>query len=808
MSTQQLRFEKKRLVKKSALALAVQAVTFGLVATSVQAQESGSEPAFRLEEIVVSARNRQERAQDVPIPISVVNGDTIDRDRIFTLADLTQRAPGLTATTPNARRTGVSIRGIGKTSGNDNMEPAVGVIIDDIFIGHVGMSYQDFTDLAQVEVLRGPQGTLLGKNTSLGAVKYVSRAPSFAPEGSLDLEGGFNRESWKARGSYSDAIIDDILAYRASFFVDKQEGDIENVNGGDNLHERNRFGGRVQFVYHPTDTLTLHLNADGAFTDELSNTKPFMVDPETLLDGSVRGTTYTTRLARDYFGGYQPIIGSWDKIETDDSRPLVTDNYGISLRATQDLSNGHELVSITGARWLSFDAKNDSEQTRFSIARSGTLVDVRQVSQEFRLSGDLSSSVDYQTGVYYMNIKTDTTGRNLYGADAGAFYATNAKYSALNTPENLPYLRASLQDVFVTTNQLPESTSYAVFGQLNWQITDSFKLTTGLRHTWEDKTNVVTRTISLVDGSALVPTGNATADAIRSSTAGREYGPITGVPIKDRSVSWLINPSYSLTEYVTLYASASAGEKSGAVAFDNSGVSRNVDPEKTLNFELGIKSYLFDRRVLLNSNVYHTTVRDYQNVTSEVDPSSSTGFSSRLGNIPELRARGIEFDANVLLAEGLSLTLGGAYNDAVYTDWSTATCPRSYPSTVVVCDNTGRQLVGAPRWTGVIGLDYSTRLPGGYDLKIYGNNVYRSKHNLEQLLSPLGWQKAYNVTDLGIGVSRASFNNRTYEVSLVAKNLFDTRYTTSVNDFSNNQPVGYDGIGARRYVGVILRTEF
>jgi len=110
------------------------------------------------------------------VPISVIGGDRIDRDRAFTVADLTQIAPGLTATTPNARRSG--IRGIGKASGNDNMEAAVGIIVDDVFLGHVGMSYQDFTDLERVEVLRGPQGTLLGKNTTLGVIKYTSRAPS------------------------------------------------------------------------------------------------------------------------------------------------------------------------------------------------------------------------------------------------------------------------------------------------------------------------------------------------------------------------------------------------------------------------------------------------------------------------------------------------------------------------------------------------------------------------------------------------------------------------------------------------------
>ena len=130
------------------------------------------------------------------------------------IADLTQRAPGLTATTPNARRTGVSLRGIGKTSGNDNMEAAVGVIVDDVFLDHVGMTYQDFTDLEQVEILRGPQGTLLGKNTSLGVIKYTSRAADVHARGVVrGRSRARERSASKARGSYSDALIDDLLAY-------------------------------------------------------------------------------------------------------------------------------------------------------------------------------------------------------------------------------------------------------------------------------------------------------------------------------------------------------------------------------------------------------------------------------------------------------------------------------------------------------------------------------------------------------------------------------------------------------------------
>jgi iron complex outermembrane recepter protein len=774
----------------------------------VQAASEAQLAVAALDEVVVTARNRTENVQDVPIPISVVGAEVLARDRVFTIADLAQRAPGLTATTPNARRTGVSIRGIGKTSGNDNMEPAVGVIVDDVFLGHVGMTYQDFTDLQQVEVLRGPQGTLLGKNTSLGVVKYTSKAPTFSPEGLAEVEAGLSRESWKARGSFSNGLIDGVLAYRGSFFVDKQDGDIRNVNArGGRWHERNRWGGRAQLLFTPTETLSFRLNLDSAKTDENSNTKPFMVDPVTLNDGSVRATTYTSRLARDYFGGYRPIIGSWTTIDMDMAEPLATKNSGASLVATWDVGP-FELKSISAVRWFSFDAKNDSEQTGFAISRGGTLVDTKQLSQEFRISGDLSPSIDYQAGLYLFKIDTETTSRNLYGADAGAFYATDGQYRTLNTTAGRALLRASLDNLYNTVFQHPISKSEAVFGQANWKATDKFTLTLGARYTWEHKTNNISRTSSRFDGGTVASTGNATADAIRAAQLGADYATIEGDPIEDEAIAWLINPSYKLTDDVLLYASASKGEKSGAVAFDNNGVRRNVAPEKATDYELGIKSQLFGKRLALNVNAYYTKVRDYQNVTSEPDPSSPTGFSSRLGNIPGIKARGVEFDLFLDATEDLTFNFGGAYNKATYTDWSTATCPRSYPSTVVVCDNTGKQIVGAPRWTFVIGFNYERELPGlGVTLHLFGNNVYRSRHNLEQLLSEYGWQDGYHVADIGIGVIREFGTVRT-ELSVVAKNAFDTQYTTSVNDFSNTAPVGYDGIGPRRYVGALLRAQF
>jgi iron complex outermembrane receptor protein len=759
--------------------------------------------------IVVTARNRDENANDVPIPLNVLSSATLADQHVFTVAELAERVPGLTATTPNARRSGISLRGVGKTSGNDNMEAAVGVIVDDVFLGHVGMTYQDFTDLQQVEILHGPQGTLLGKNTSIGAIKYTSKAPTFTPEGTAEVEGGLNRPAIKARASYSGPLIGDILAFRASAFVDKQDGDFWNINPavGGRWHEKNRWGGRLQFLLKAADNFSVRANLDYANVKENSNTKPFIVDPTTLLDGSVRSTTYTTRLARAYFGGYTPTTGSWNKLDLGQALPLVTRNYGGSIVVDWQ-PGGIEITSITAVRKFHFDARNDSEQTHFDVSTSGTLVDSTQYSQELRFNGKLGGTLDYQAGVYLFRIDTQTTSRTGYGVDAGAFYATNAQYSALSSAAKLPFLQASLANIRSWNFQHPISDSQAAFAQLNWKPTDKFTLTTGLRFTHEHKTSLNWKQTTKTDGSALVPTGDATADAIRSAQLKSDFTTQYGTTIDHGAIAWLVNPSYKVDENLLLYASASAGEKSGAVSFSSTGKPANVAPERTLDFELGFKSQFFDGRLTLNANLYYTRVHNYQAVTSIVDANSATGYSSLLGNIPGINARGIEWDGTLKLVKGLQFTFGGAYNKATYSDWSTATCPAAYPATVVVCNNTGRQIVGAPVWTVIAGLTYNQPI-AGTNLALHGyvNDSYRTRQNLEQNLSPYGWQKAYHLTDIGFGIVR-EVNGLKTELSVVANNLFDVRYTTSVNDFSNSAPVGYDGIGARRYVGATFRVEF
>ncbi|MFL9710047.1 TonB-dependent receptor domain-containing protein [Methylobacillus sp. Pita1] len=771
--------------------------------------EEASTPALGV--VVVTSRNREEIAQDIPIPVSVFGAEKLDRERIVTIDDLTRITPGLTATIPNSRRSGISIRGIGKTTVNEAMEAGVGVIVDDVYLSHPGMSFLDFTDIDRVEVMRGPQGTLKGKNTTLGVVQYVSKEPTFTRQAYFEGEVGAQQNgsdfpgAMRARGSISDALVDGVAAYRASFFFDRQEGDLENTNpntlSDQRFHERNRRGGKVQLLLTPTEDFSAKFSVDYSELSEYSNTRPFQEDPTTFATGANRPISYSSRLARGYFNGYQPIIGSKDKLDVGQVEPVKTRNYGASAKLDWNLGS-HVLTSITAYRKYSFTGINDLDQTRFDIAKFGAFVDTKQWSQEFRLASDIGEVIDYQVGFFYLHSETNQINHTQYGSDAGAFYANVAQYNALSGNPSL--LRQSLNGLRSYSRFTPETDSYAAFGQLNWHLTEKSTLTLGLRNTYEIKDSTGEKWTEGNDGGF----GDATAEAIRSNVIGNVYGRRDGEKIKDNSVSWLISPNYKVNDDLMFYASAAGGEKSGGVSFvTGTGQPLNADPEKVLDFEFGFKGLFLDRKLMLNTNFYRTRVRGYQSTTTVIDPSSTSGYSSQLGNIPEITATGVELEGAYRATDRWTFTFAGAYNRAKYADWDGATCPTelNLPITTT-CDNTGRQISSAPKLTGIFGFHYTRPIWGGLKAQAFMSTVVRSKQNLDGLLSEYGEQGGYSVTDGGFGIIGGKKDN--WELNIVGKNIFDKVYTTSVGSYNATTPVLWDGIGQRRYLGVVFRTKF
>ena len=803
-----------------------------LAAPHVSAQQAPEPEAVTLESVVVTSRNREELAQDVPVPVSVVSGQTLERDNVVGIAGLTQKVPNLGLFGSNPRQTSISIRGIGKNAANDTMEPSVGVIVDGVASAYVGQNWTDWVDLDRIEVIRGPQGTLLGKNTTLGVINITTKAPSFTPGYVYEARlGSYN--NLEGKFSATGPVVDGVLAYRGSFFINKRDGLLKNTwqSGPETWNETNRIGGRLQFLLTPNKDLSARIILDQIQSTENGN-KSLLIDngPANFADGPARTTTFASRLARPYFNNadgtpYQPVFGN-NQIEDSQARPQRTKQSGASVEINQQLGE-YALTSITAWREQHFDIKNGGV-TRFDIGNGGQQLWNKQLSQELRLSSPIGAKVDYQVGLYALKAKVYSDDPTSFGADGAAFNASNAQYAALSAPQYRGLLRAAQDGVYRSYVLEPKTTSLAAFGQLNWHLTDKATITAGLRDTQEKKQGRNRRELDRV-GSAL--TNDTGTDDTRAASyglnltnandlrawnaakalytnaiggAGGVYDWKEGQEISSNSVSWLLSPSYKLSTNVLLYASASQGEKSGAVEFVTApgallGTPQNVAPERARSYELGVKSLLLNRALLFNANLYQTTVKDYQSNLTVEDLTSSTGLRTYLGNIPGVRARGIELEANYAATRNLKLNLNASYNEATYLDFTTTAPDTSTPLQV---NFAGRQLHGAPKTIVNAGFDYAHPL-GRYLGRLFVNNAYRSGTHLAASQSDFTYQRAYSLTDAGISFGT---QDGKYELSLVGKNLFDKEYATGAGTFSGSNAVtlqpGYD-----RTFAVVFRAK-
>jgi iron complex outermembrane receptor protein len=793
-----------------------------------------------LDQIVVRAREREENLQDVPIPVSAVSGKMLDRDDAVTIQDFAKLTPNILVQAPNARQTSISIRGVGKNTANDALEPSVGVVIDGVPSAFIADSWGDFDDLDHIEVLRGPQGTLMGKNTTLGVVNIVTKDPSFKPESTVQLSAGqYNEIGSKA--VIGGPIQDGVLAYRLSVFTEKRNGPFQDVapdHTDETFGDRNRMGVRAQFLLLPSPDLSVRLSIDRQRSSEMVpyGDPPLIGEPATFADGASRtagtGTTFSSRLARPYFGDYQPLIGNWNQVSNVGSLPTVSVSSGVTANVNWTPQENLTLTSITAFRNSLFDAHN-AAWAPFSIYQYGAIISQEQVSQEFHVNSTISKVVDYTAGVYLLDSTVSSTDRNLYGADGSAFYATNAQYNTLSSsPVGTQLMQDSLRGLFTNTTTHPDTKSAAEFGQLNWHLNEKATVTLGLRRTDETKTNDYTNVIA--DGSALTSnlqattlnaTGNAINGIYNGATAAQiaaaknilsgkdaNLGYVSGQEINATSYAWLVNPSYKLSENTLLYTSAGYGEKSGAVEFNTTKLTtQNVAPEKALDFELGFKTSQLNHALNFSANLYHTEITDYQQNLSVLDPTlttqnGATTYRTYLGNVAGVTLEGLELDGSYAATERLRFNFSGAYNKAFYSDFSDAPCRveiSGAPGGQQQCNFTGKELPFAPRFSANLGFDYRTPIAGAYFLHAFSNVVYRGSANYNSGLSDVGLQGAYSIIDGGIGVQSPGDK---FELTLVGKNLANTHYVTNIDAYSTTGAVTATP-GDQRYVGLVLRAR-
>lgn len=858
-------------------------------AANKEAADASDDGAAQLDKVVVRSRNRLEPLKDVPLSISVVTGKELEREGAFDNIAITKRAANVQWNTGNPRQGSLSIRGLGKQAQTDAQDPSVGVIVDGVNFAYNPLSTYDFLDVDTVEVARGPQGTLLGKGATLGVINITTRRPSFKPDAIYSVTLGKDN-AVIGRFAGGGAVVDDLLAWRGSFYVDKVKGAYKNQyeGGGDRSYtDKNRIYGRVQLLATPTENLTARLSVDVTpRSGENTNGLTFYKDPPATYSNGTAvnlANEASTRLARRWFrqetnytyqGNYIGA-GKVGAVNNDAQNPIFTGSNGASLDVNWNVNN-FTITSISAYKDYYFQARND-EGTPFNITfNSNTTARYRQLSQELRVNSAIGEFVDYQAGIFLLATRNTVNSKQEYGSDAGAWLATAAQYNLLdavaaNGSTNGRYLlENSLSRLYTLQTDQIKNKSAAVFGQLNWHFTDKLTLTTGARFTREDRTNQTQKGIktngyggelnpavingvplggfnSTITGTvfsagsgligdplasatnvgylnttdpAQIAVANATAlkyfgvatyaqltgaqaaqiaaaKSIRQTNIGIVYNASNAVPFKKTQPAFVFSPSFKINDQFTTYASWQYGEKAGIAQFVN-GLPANAEPEKNTAYEIGLKSITFDKKLLLNVDVFLNDIKNYQQrvrvldtYTTKLINDGQDRYATATGNAPKVRVKGLELDGAFNGLPYTTLRFNAAYNDARYRSFPRSAQPseNGYTGAPPYQDVSGQTLPGAPKLTASVGGEFRLPVFNNKEFHASFNTFYTGKYNSDDSLSIYGVIEPYYITDVSIGLGR---KDNVFDVNIIAKNVFNTLYhAEGFSSYTPSQPRWY-----------------
>ncbi|HGM5581095.1 TPA: TonB-dependent receptor [Pseudomonas putida] len=742
---------------------------------------AGATPAVeqdaKLGTVTVNARRREETSQSVPTPISVLGSETLETQRIYRVQDLQQLVPSTNVAYVHARQSSISIRGLGNNPASDGLEGSVGVYLDNVYLGRPGMAVFDLLDVEQLEVLRGPQGTLFGKNTTAGVLNITTRKPTFQREGSVQSSLGEDGY-WQTQGSFSGPITD-TLAGRISAYRTEDDGYVKNLYNGDDLNGGKRQGFRTQLLFKPSDTFNLRWI--GEYNEEDSNNgilSLYSTGP------TINGVNRYESLASQ--AGATLVSGKKRKVNFDADQMVKVFQGGTSVEANWTLPNDFTLTSITAYRWWDFTPRNDDGLNVPAAYNAGVSVRDKQYSQELRLASPTGGFFDYVLGAYYFKQDLDNKSFTYYGPQADIWNATPA---------------GALANVTTLGNGHIDTDSYALFAQGTWHLTERLDFTAGVRGTYEEKSAWVTRDD---------PFGGAAVTAAAATARQGRVGAYDSGDLSQYSFapSGLLSLSYRFSDEVLGYASLSHGEKSGGVNLTVGAAPRlgtdslQVGTERVNNAELGVKSTLLDNRLQLNANLFWAEVHGYQaNVYDQVNR------VQYLANAGSVRSRGFEFEATAVPLRGLTLNLNGSWNDVRYTEYDDAPCAPevSLANAAATCDLSGHQVVGASKYIANLNAQYKWQLAERIEPYVTASYAFRSRAVGTIDDSDYGQIPSYAIVNLSTGV-RLDQGDGVLDLSLWVKNAGDKTYFTSLWNSANG---GYAGVlGTPRTVGATARYDF
>jgi len=651
-----------------------------------------------LEEIVVTSRRRSEVLQDVPIPISVVGRAQIEESGSFNVTRVKELIPSIQMYTSNPRNTGVNIRGIGSPFGltNDGLDPGVGYYVDGVYYARPAAATLDFIDIDRIEVLRGPQGTLFGKNTSAGAFNIVTRKASFTPDYSFETSFG-NYGYIQAKASVTGPISKKFAA-RLSFSGTQRNGVIENVRTGKFTNDINNLGVRGQLLYKPSDNTFITLAAD------VSDQQP---------DGYaqvVAGVVPTLRPAYRQFNSIiadlnytLPSLNAFDR-KIDHDTPWNSGNElgGISLNAETKSGPG-TLTSTTAWRYWNWDPSNDRDFTGLqALAKSQNPAEHRNWSQEVRYAGQLTKKLSGVVGIFYIDQEVKINGTEESGSAQWRF--SQSSTSALWKTTGL------LEGYGIYTNASIKSQSAAAFASVDWEFAQGFHILPGVRINYDNKD---------VDYNRIARGGLQTTDAALLAIKNGVYSNQSYLASADeKNFTYSLTASYRPGNRLNAFATYSTSFKpvgvnvaglptvNGAAATDLA----VIRPEDTKHYELGIKSTPADN-FTLNLTFHNSDIKDYQTNVQSPQLGVNRGY---IANAERVNVNGIELDATIKANQHFSFNGAAAYTDAKYVRFTNAPLPLEETGLTVggvqvaFKDISGGLLPGISKWAGSVGGEYNT----------------------------------------------------------------------------------------------------
>lgn len=809
-----------KILRCTASVAVVGAAAFGFAGAAAAQDQDG---ATTVDEIIVTAQKREQSLQDVPIVVTSLSQEVLADAGVRDIKDLQILTPGMTVTsTSSEASTTARIRGVGTVGDNPGLESSVGVVIDGVYRSRNSVGFGDLGELARIEVLKGPQGTLFGKNTSAGVINIITEAPSFTPE--INLEGTTGSYGiLGASGSVSGPLTD-TLAFRVygarrvrDGFYDVDLGDGPRTLTDDANSDFYTFRG--QLLWLPNDNTSVRLIADYSARDEYccvgvqvrtGPTYPF-------IDGTATGTGQTPPAP-----GFGALPFSRRAYANRDTGQTI-DDKGVSLEVNIDLPEmgGATLTSVTAARkWATVNGL-DNDFTGADIAYRvedgdfGTAIE--NVSQELRLAGG-NDMFEWLVGAFYTTEDIDRNDSFYFGADYAPVlsFQLSAAINAVNplvpvSPSILPCFTRTAQTAvglqtclgtsgavsgggptFAASQSLEDryaqsTESFAVFTNNTWHVTDQFDITLGLRYTEDTKklTGLQTNPGTQDDTCAATLANAAAITTVLGSSAsaviGRMCLPWSNPAYTNRVInetsddgefSGTIKAAFRLNESIMTYASYARGYKSFGYNMDR--VQNGITPVASLYFpsenvdsyELGVKATLLDRTMLLNVTYFDQTFTDFQLNTF-------LGTAFVVESIPELTSRGIDADMVWFSPiEGLSFQGGVTWTDAEYGVFTAAdlAIPGNFPGLSLL---PGARPSFAPEWSSTLSMNFDRSIGNGMRFGFSLSGKYMTEYNTGSDLLPYKMQDAFGVVNGRVTIGT---DDDRWTLEAWAQNLTDEEY--------------------------------